>query len=90
MAFAKDSSLEVKRKGARLFSDGRVKKEMDTDRRAYFEVQGETERHSVVFYKQRGEWSCDCKFSSMKNRECSHIYACKLAERSGQVTPKPL
>ena len=84
MAFApSESSAEVKRKGARLFAEGRVRKEMDTDRRAYFEVQGETEQHSVVFDKTRNEWSCDCKFSSMKNRECSHIYACKLAEKNG-------
>ncbi|MFH1622972.1 MAG: hypothetical protein ABIA12_00415 [Candidatus Aenigmatarchaeota archaeon] len=80
MAVARgEGSVEVKRKGARLFADGRVRKEMDTDRRSYFEVQGETEQHSVVFDKTRSVWSCDCKFSSMKNRECSHIYACKLA-----------
>jgi len=83
MAFAAgESSAEVKRKGARMFAEGKVKKELDAERRAYFEVQGETEQHSVVFDKTRNDWSCDCKFSSMKARECSHIYACKLAEKA--------
>lgn len=83
MAFLTGSSLEVKRKAAKLLADGRVKKEMDTDRRAYFNVQGETEQHSVVHDKTRDDWSCDCKFSSMKDRECSHIAACKLHEKNG-------
>ena len=81
MAFAPGSSLEVKRKAAKLLADGRVRKEMDTDRRAYFVVEGETEQHSVVHDKTRDAWSCDCKFSSMKDRECSHIAACKMAEK---------
>jgi len=83
MAFTPgESSAEVKRKGARMFAEGKVRKELDAERRAYFAVQGETEQHSVVFDKTRNEWSCDCKFSSMKNRECSHIYACKLVEKA--------
>jgi hypothetical protein len=72
-------SKEVREKGIRLFRTGCVKKELDTDRRMYFAVKGETEEHSVILDKTRNEWSCDCKFSSMKNRECSHIYACKLS-----------
>lgn len=75
----KDVSKEIREKGLRLFKEGRIKKEMDTERRAYFLVRGETEEHSVIFDKSRNEWSCDCKFSSMKNRECSHIYACRLS-----------
>ncbi|MCX6820842.1 MAG: hypothetical protein NT016_02750 [Candidatus Aenigmarchaeota archaeon] len=77
-----ESSMGVKRKGARMFAEGKVKKDMEAERRSYFNVQGETELHSVVFDKTRNEWSCDCKFSSMKARECSHIYACKLHEKN--------
>ena len=77
-----ESSAEVKRKGARMFAEGKVRKEMEAERRSYFNVQGETEQHSVVFDKTRDGWSCDCKFSSLKNRECSHIYACKLAGKN--------
>lgn len=72
-------SKEVREKGIRLFRTGRVKKEIDTDRRTHFVVQGETEQYSVIFDKARNVWSCDCKFYSMKGRECSHIYACKLS-----------
>jgi uncharacterized Zn finger protein len=72
-------SKEVREKGIRLFRTGRVKKGIDTDRRTHFVVQGETEQYSVIFDKTRSKWSCDCKFHSMKERECSHIYACKLS-----------
>ena len=74
-------SKEVREKGIRMFKEGRVLKDMDVERRAYFVVKGETETHSVIFDKTRDEWSCDCKFHSMKGRECSHIYACKLSEK---------
>jgi len=77
----KEISKEIREKGLRLLGEGNVKKDLDADKRAYFTVQGETEKHSVIFDKVRNEWSCDCKFSSMKNRECSHIYACKLFEK---------
>jgi len=71
-------SKGVREKGIRMFREDRVKKEMDSEKRVYFTVEGETEKHSVIFDKTRGQWSCDCKFNSMKGRECSHIYACKL------------
>ena len=74
-------SKETREKGIWLFREGRVKKDMDADRRIYFTVRGETETHSVIFDKVRNEWSCDCKYNSMKGRECSHIYACKLFEK---------
>lgn len=54
---------------------------MDSGRRDYFKVDGETEKHSVIHDKTSGKWSCDCKFNSMKGRECSHIYACKISEK---------
>jgi hypothetical protein len=68
----------VQSKGARLFAQGKVKKDMDSDRRTYFLVQGETDEHSVVFDKAKDLWSCDCKYNTTKVRECSHIFACKL------------
>jgi hypothetical protein len=73
-------SKGVREKGLRLFKEGRVKKEMDSNRRTYFNVEGETEKHSVIHDKTEDKWSCDCKFNSMKGRECSHIYACKVSE----------
>jgi hypothetical protein len=72
----------VQSKGARLFAEGRAKKDMDSDRRTYYIVQGETDEHSVVFDKKKCAWSCDCKYNSTKVRECSHIIACKLCEKN--------
>lgn len=74
------ASEEVKKKGQRLFSDDKVKKEIDTDRRTHFLVQGETEKHSVIFDKDRKRWSCDCRYFALTQRMCSHIVAAKLAK----------
>jgi uncharacterized Zn finger protein len=74
------ASEEVKKKGQRLFSTGKVKKEIDTDRRTHFIVQGETEKHSVIFDKERKRWSCDCRYFALTQRMCSHIIAAKIFE----------
>lgn len=71
-------SKEVKIKGYMLFNEGKVRKEVETDKRIHFKVQGETETHSVIFYKEKDEFICDCKWSSLKKGICSHVYAIKL------------
>jgi hypothetical protein len=70
-------SEEVKSKAENLLKEGKVKKEVETEKRIHFKVQGETETHSVIFDKERNEWACDCPFSTLKEKECSHILACK-------------
>jgi uncharacterized Zn finger protein len=72
-------SNQVREKGIRLFRKGCVKRELDTDKRIHFSVQGESDKHSVIFDRSKASWSCDCRFNSMKGKECSHIYACRLA-----------
>ncbi len=67
-------------KGRQLFEGGRVTKEIDTEKRAHYKVIGETEVHSVIFDKENGEWQCDCKWSTLQKKECSHIFAAKLLE----------
>lgn len=71
-------SKEVKKKAQLLLKEGRVKKELETDKRIHFKVLGETEEHSVIYDKEKGDWNCDCKFFSLKQKECSHILAAKL------------
>lgn len=73
-----NSSFRLERKARILLKKGRVKKEIETRRRIHFLVIGETDEHYVSFDKEKGKWSCDCKYSSLKERECSHIIACKL------------
>jgi hypothetical protein len=67
----------VKRKGENLVRDGKVVKEFESSQRIYFTVFSKSQ-HSVIFDKEREEWSCDCQFFSLKQKECSHILACKL------------
>ena len=73
-----DVSKKIEKKGSELFKTGKVKKEVETDKRIHFKVQGETEVHSVIFDKEKNEFSCDCKYSTLKGKECSHILAAKL------------
>lgn len=65
-------------KAKQLFERGKVKKEVETDKRIHFKVFGETEEHSVVFDKQKSRWSCDCRYSSLQKKECSHIIAARM------------
>lgn len=73
-------SKEVRRKGYLLFKKGKVKKVLETDRRIHFRVEGETDTHSVIFDKEKKEFSCDCPFFTLHQKICSHIVACKLFE----------
>jgi len=75
-------SLETKEKGLKLFKEGKVKKELETDKRIHFRVIGETETHFVIYDKQKREFNCDCKYNSLKGKICSHIIACQLYLKS--------
>ncbi|MBI2005177.1 MAG: hypothetical protein HYS80_00235 [Candidatus Aenigmarchaeota archaeon] len=77
----KEVSNEIIRKGKILLELGKVTKDLDTDKRAYFNVEGESEKHSVIFEKEKKEWKCDCKYNSLHHRRCSHVYACMLKEK---------
>jgi hypothetical protein len=75
-------SEEIKTKAKKLLKEGKVKKEVETEKRIHFKVQGETETHSVIFDKKSGEWECDCQYSTLREKECSHILACKIINRA--------
>ena len=68
----------ISKKSAKIFQEGRVEKEMETGRRIHFKVIGDTETYSVTFDKTKNEWTCDCKYWVMTQKECSHINAAKL------------
>ena len=70
--------MSIKEKALKFLKEGRVKKELETGRRIYFKVRGETEEYSVIYDKQRKRFECDCPFHSLKGKECSHILAVKL------------
>ncbi len=70
-------SWKTKRKGFWLFKEGKVKKDIETDKRIYFIVSSEKE-HSVIFDKVKKSYTCDCEYFSLKLKDCSHIYAVKL------------
>lgn len=71
-------STKITQKGQILFEKGKVMRDIDTEKRTYFTVEGESEKHSVIFEKEKKEWKCDCKFSTLHLKLCSHIIACKL------------
>ncbi|MEM5791143.1 MAG: hypothetical protein QXP77_03820, partial [Candidatus Aenigmatarchaeota archaeon] len=69
---------EKERKAYSLFRQKRVRIEFETDKRIHFKVRGETDEHSVIFDKEKKEFTCDCKFFSLKQKSCSHILACRI------------
>ncbi len=68
---------EVERKARRILREGRVRLDFKSEKRIYFTVYSR-EVHSVIFDRERNEFNCDCKYFSVKQKECSHIIACKL------------
>ncbi|MBI2543396.1 MAG: hypothetical protein HYW24_04385 [Candidatus Aenigmarchaeota archaeon] len=74
-------SKEIIEKGKYLMKEGKVKKDIDTEKRIHFTVQGDSEEHSVIYEKTEKEWKCDCKFNSLHQKRCSHIFASMLKER---------
>jgi hypothetical protein len=71
-------SKEVRKKGYFLFRKNKVKKELETEKRIHFKVEGETNIHSVIFDKTRKKFFCDCPFFTLHEKKCSHIVACEL------------
>ncbi len=73
-----ETSKEIEEKGLKIFKEGKVRKDVETDKRIHFVVQGKMEEHSVIFDKVRKNFSCDCRYSTLQKKECSHIVAAKL------------
>lgn len=71
-------SKDIRVKGLHLFKTGKIKKEIETNKRIHFKVFGETEEHSVIFDKEKNKWFCDCRYFALKQKECSHIFASRL------------
>jgi hypothetical protein len=65
------------KKGRKLFKEGRVRLDFESEKRIYFTVYSR-DVHSVIYDKEKSEFKCDCKYFSVKQKECSHIKACKL------------
>ena len=59
-----------------LYKNGKVKLDMNTQKRIYFTVES-NEPHSVFFDKEKIEWRCDCKYNAIKHKTCSHVLAAK-------------
>lgn len=64
-------------KARRLVKENRVRLDFETSKRIYFTVYSR-EVHSVIYEKNEKKFFCDCKYFSVKGRECSHILACKI------------
>lgn len=71
-------SREIKMKARDLVKKGKVRKEVETEKRIHFKVEGETEEHFVIFDKEKNRFSCDCPYFSLKEKYCSHIEAVKI------------
>ena len=64
---------DVEKKAIQILKEGRVKLDLETDKRTHFKVKGDSEEHSVIFDKEKNNFLCDCKYGSLKEGYCSHI-----------------
>jgi hypothetical protein len=71
-------SRRTERKGYWLFKQGKVKKDIETDKRIHFLVKSKEKDHFVIFDKIKNEFSCDCQFYSLYLKPCSHILASQM------------
>lgn len=71
-------SKKTERKGYWLYKQGKVKKDVETDKRTHFIVQSNDKNHFVIFDKVKKKYSCDCEFFSLHLKTCSHIIASKF------------
>ena len=67
---------EKEEKAKKLVQEKKVTIDIINSKRLHFTVKS-NEDHTVIFDKQKIGWSCDCKHSSIKQKTCSHIIACK-------------
>ena len=72
-------------KAKELVRSGKVKIDLETEKRIYFTVES-NEKHSVIYDKLGDNWECDCRYFSLKGKECSHILACKIYLKSKAIT----
>ncbi|MBR9678760.1 MAG: DUF357 domain-containing protein [Nanoarchaeota archaeon] len=63
-------------KAKELCKNGKIKLDMNTDKRIYFTVNS-NEPHSVFFDKEKIGWHCDCRYNAIKHKTCSHVLAAK-------------
>jgi len=68
---------EIEKKARKLFREGRVRLDFESEKRIYFTVYSR-DVHSLIYDKEKNDFKCDCKYFSVKQKECSHIKACKL------------
>jgi len=65
----------VESKAAKLLQEKKIRKEVETEKRTHFVVEGTSGEHSVIFDKVKKEWNCDCSYNTLKGKTCSHIVA---------------
>ncbi|OGI15954.1 hypothetical protein A3K63_01190 [Candidatus Micrarchaeota archaeon RBG_16_49_10] len=70
-------SWKTRMKAYWLAKQGKVKKDIENERRIFFTVETGGEEKSVIYEKAKNKWSCDCQFFSLKFTDCSHIKAAK-------------
>ena len=58
-------SWKTKMKAYWLSKEGKVKKDLENDKRIFFTVETKNGEKSIIFDKKKEKWSCDCQFFSI-------------------------
>ncbi len=59
-----------------LIKNNNVRLDIKTENRIHFTVNS-NEEHSLYFDRKNITWNCDCRYFSIKEKQCSHILAAK-------------
>ena len=73
----------IERKAERLVKEGKIKL-ISNKRNKIFEVEGTSEKHTVIF-KKTG-YSCSCMWWSLKQTPCSHILAVMIFSKENNIS----
>ncbi len=71
-------SKRTERKGYWFFKEGKVTKDIETEKRIHFVVKSNKKDHFVIFDKIKNDFSCDCEFYALHLKPCSHILASQM------------
>lgn len=71
-------SRKTERKGYWFFRQGKVKKDLETDKRIHFSVKSNDKEYFVIYDKVKNEFTCDCCYFSLHQKSCSHILASEM------------
>lgn len=69
--------MSIYRKAKKILDNNNVTIEATTGNAVYFDVKVKDKVYNVFYLIRLNKWNCNCRWFSLKVKNCSHIIACK-------------